>query len=107
MQGRSLPTFALDDQDCKMNYTLLQVVLRPNSKAMITLEKDPALAVMDQTPEEVSTNKFFFLEWLITIANHTSCLQVICRTWLICIILHKGRVHPQGLQCVICTPMNL
>ena len=60
MQGRSMPTCALDDQDCKMNSTLLQVDFQSNSKAMIALEIDPTLQVANQAPEEISTyNKSF------------------------------------------------
>ena len=56
VQGRSMPTCALNGRDCKMNSTLLQVDFQPNSKAMIALEKDPTPEVVDQALEEVSTN---------------------------------------------------
>ena len=60
VQGRSTSTCALDNQDCKMNSTLLQVDFQPNSKALDALEKDPTLGVVDQAPEEVSTNNKSF-----------------------------------------------
>jgi hypothetical protein len=60
VQARAMPTCALVNQYCKMNFPKTQVDFQQNSTNIMTLEKYPTLEVVDQELGEVNTkNKTF------------------------------------------------